>query len=317
MDMQILTTRRESMAALAGLAAPAPPAQRPVFDAHVHIWSGDTAKYPLAPGFEIEDLGSIPSFPAEELLRHARPAGVTMINLVQMTWYGLDHRYILDVIRQQPGVFVGTGIVPAMSDASLPSPDATMRALSKGGIYAFRLKGRRSEEAAWLDHPGYEKMFNAAARHNLGLSFLMGPADLPELDRMCAKHPDAPVIIDHTCRLAVSGRIDEDELTALCRMARHPRVMIKVGAFYAFGAKREPYTDLLPLIRRVVTAFGPERCMWESDCPYQVQKPHTYAASVALIRDQADFLSSSDKEHILFGTANRFFHRPAPAGPRR
>ena len=310
------------MAALAGLAAPPPaplapsPIFDPAFDAHAHIWSADRTTYPLAPGFEAKDLGDIQSFTAEELLRHARPVGVTMINLVQMTWYGLDHRYILDVIRKQPGQFVGTGIVPAFSDASLPSPDAAMVELSKGGILAFRLKGRRSEEAAWLDHPGYEKMFATAARHNLGLSFLMGPADLPELDRMCAKHPDAPVIIDHTCRLAVSGRIDEDELAALCRMARHRRVMIKVGAFYAFGVKREPYTDLLPLIRRVVSAFGPERCMWESDCPYQVQKPHTYAASIALIRDHADFLSGSDKGHIVFGTANRFFNRRSAGPPR-
>ena len=109
--------------------------------------------------------------------------------------------------------------------------------------------------------------------------------------------------------LGVSGKIEEDAVTALCQMARHKRVMLKIGAFYALGAKREPYTGLLPLIRRVVTAFGPERCMWESDCPFQVQKPHSYAASVALIRDHADFLSASDKEHVLFGTANRFFMR--------
>jgi len=59
----------------------------------------------------------------------------------------------------------------------------------------------------------------------------------------------------------------------------------------------------------VVTAFSPERCMWESDCPYQVQKPHNYAASVALIRDHADFLNATDKAQILFGTAHGFFKR--------
>ena len=125
---------------------------------------------------------------------------------------------------------------------------------------------------------------------------------------VCAtRHPDAPVIIDHICRIGVSGKIEEDAVAALCKMARHRRVLLKVGAFYALGAKREPYTDLLPLIRRVVTAFGPERCMWGSDSPFQIQKPHTYAASVALIRDHADFLSASDKRSILFDTANRFF----------
>ena len=294
------------MAAFASLAAAK---QEPVFDAHVHIWTSDFARFPLAPGFQPKDLG-IASFTVEELLRNARPAGVTKVNLVQMTWYGLDHGYILDAIRKQPGMFVGTGIVPAFSDATLASPDATMVALAKGGIYAFRLLGRKNAPGAgarWMEHAGYEKMFNAAARHNLALSFLMGPDDIPELDRMCAKHPEAPVIIDHICRIGVSGKIEEEAVAALCRMAKHKRVMVKIGAFYALGAKREPYTDLLPLIRRVVTAFGPDRCMWESDCPFQVQKPHSYAPSVALIRDHADFLSASDKAHILFGTADRFF----------
>ncbi|HUQ91693.1 MAG TPA: amidohydrolase family protein [Bryobacteraceae bacterium] len=300
-------TRRQSLAAFAALVQSPPP----VFDAHVHVWSSDTDTYPLAPGINPRSL-LIPSFTAEELLKHARPAGVAKINLVQMTGYGLDHRYMLDVIRKNPETFVGTGIVPAFSEASLPSPDAAMVDLAKGGVYAFRLRGRQTRAGAgvqWLDHPGYGKMFTAAARHNLALSFLIGPNDLPKLDRMCTKHPEAPVIIDHICRIGATGGIEEKDVAALCAMARHKRLMLKIGAFYALGAKREPYTDLLPLIRRVVTAFGPDRCMWETDCPYQVQKPHTYAASVALIRDHAGFLSASDKHHILFGTANRFFNR--------
>lgn len=297
------------MAAMASLAATNP---KPVFDAHVHIWTSDFAKYPLAPGFYPKDFSGIPSITAEELMTHAAPTGVTMINLVQMTWYGLDHSYILDVIRKQPRHFVGTGIVPAFSDATLASPDLAMVELAKGGIYAFRLLGRKNAPGGgtrWMEHPGYDKMFGAAARHNLALSFLMGPDDLPEVDRMCTKHPEAPVIIDHICRIGASGKIEEDAVAALCQMARHKHVMVKVGAFYALGAKRPPYTDLLPLIRRVVTAFGPERCMWESDSPFQIQKPHSYAASVALIRDRADFLSASDKERILFGTADRFFRQ--------
>ena len=40
-------------------------------------------------------------------------------------------------------------------------------------------------------------MFEAAAEQGLALSFLGGPGDLPELDRMMAKHPAAPVILDH------------------------------------------------------------------------------------------------------------------------
>jgi predicted TIM-barrel fold metal-dependent hydrolase len=63
------------------------------------------------------------------------------------------------------------------------------------------------------------------------------------------------------------------------------------------------------MIERVVDAYGPERCMWESDCPFQVQPPHKYDDSVALIRDHADFLSASDKEKILVTTAEKFFFK--------
>jgi predicted TIM-barrel fold metal-dependent hydrolase len=61
------------------------------------------------------------------------------------------------------------------------------------------------------------------------------------------------------------------------------------------------------MIGRVLDAFGPERCMWASDSPYQVQPPHTYAASIALIRDQLSGLSAGDKEWVLRKTAERVF----------
>ena len=85
--------------------------------------------------------------------------------------------------------------------------------------------------------------------------------------------------------------------------------MVKVSAFYALGSKQPPYEDLAALIRPVWTAFGAERLMWASDCPYQVQGEHTYEASVALVRDRLDFLSGADRDRILGGTAAEFFFR--------
>ena len=126
---------------------------------------------------------------------------------------------------------------------------------------------------------------------------------------MCTKFPEAPVIIDHLCLIGRKGIFAEDEMEALCQLARHKRVMIKVGAFYGLGAKMPPHLEMLPMIRRVVTAFGPERCMWESDAPLQVKSPQTYGAAVALIREHASFLTVSDREQILFRTADEFFFK--------
>jgi len=56
--------------------------------------------------------------------------------------------------------------------------------------------------------------------------------------------------------------------------------------------------------------------MWETDSPLtrpgisQSSPPPSYEASLAVIRDHADFLSKSDKEKILIKTAeNLFFKR--------
>ncbi len=281
-----------------------------IFDAHVHIWTSDTERYPLAPGFTARDTWT-PSFTADELLSHTSPSGVDKINLVQMTWYGLDHSYILDVIAGAPERFCGTGMVPAVNDVTLADQGEAMAALSRGGIYAFRVRGKSARPGIndgpqWMDHPGYSRMFEAGAQHNLAISFLLNVEDLQEVERMCARYPGTPVIIDHLARSHAAGPVDDRGIQALCRMARHRNVMVKVGAFYA-GGRTPPYTDLLPALERVIDAFGPERCMWESDSPLQLDGPHRYDDSVALIRDHADFLSASDKEQVLSKTAQSFF----------
>ena len=84
---------------------------------------------------------------------------------------------------------------------------------------------------------------------------------------------------------------------------------MKVSGFYALGAKKSPYLDLLPLVRLVFDAFGPRRLMWGSDSPYQHTDGHGYAASIALVRDRLDWLSAEDREQLLRGTAERVFFR--------
>jgi predicted TIM-barrel fold metal-dependent hydrolase len=82
---------------------------------------------------------------------------------------------------------------------------------------------------------------------------------------------------------------------------------VKLSAFYFLGKKNPPYKDVLPLIRQVFEAFGPERLMWATDCPFQVEKPHTYAASLKLIRDHAEFATTFERQWLLQRTAEKLF----------
>lgn len=275
----------------------------PYIDAHSHIWTPDVAHYPLAPGFAVADMQPR-SFTAEELLAVCRPAGVGRVNLIQMSYYAFDNRYMLDMIKLYPDRFVGTAIVDPLG----PDPGRAMRELAKQAVHAFRIQPHYSKQptARWLEPVGYQSMFATAAQTGQALSCLIGPDGFAEVDRMCRRFPDTRVIVDHLGRIGATadGAIHDADVEALCALARHANVFVKVGAFYALGKKTPPYLDLAPLIRRVVAAFGARRCLWESDCPFQVVK-HRYVESLALIRDHLDFLTRDDRDWLLFRTAEQ------------
>jgi predicted TIM-barrel fold metal-dependent hydrolase len=244
-----------------------------------------------------------PRFLPEDILAHARPAGVDRIVLVQMSYYRFDNSYMLEVMQDYRGTFSGIAIV----DPQGKEPDREMRRLAERGVRGFRIAPWSNPVERWLDGEGYERMFRTGADENLALCPLIGPDGLPALARRCAQFPRTPVIIDHLCRIGAGGPITREDIDRLCAMAQYSSVMVKVSAFYALGRKSPPYRDLAELIRRVRDAFGPERLMWASDSPYQVQNEHTYEASLALIRDQFDFLAPEESAQILRGTAERFF----------
>jgi predicted TIM-barrel fold metal-dependent hydrolase len=270
-------------------------------DAHVHVWTDDFGHYPLASGFTPEDM-AVPRFLPEDILGHARANGVDRVLLIQMSYYRMDNRYMLDVIRDAPQTFRGIAIV----DSQAPEPDRQMRELKPHGVRGFRIQPGSAPAASWLDGEGYERMFRCGAEERLALCPLIDADALPAVSRRCAQFPGTPVVIDHLARIGATGPIRDEQIRDLCSLARHPEVRVKVSAFYALGEKRPPHLDLAGLIRRVYEAFGPQRLMWASDCPFQTISG-TYEDSISLVRDRLDFLSAEDKEWLLRRTAEALF----------
>jgi predicted TIM-barrel fold metal-dependent hydrolase len=261
-------------------------------DAHVHVWSANRLAWPRS-----ADSRDYPpeDFTPEAYLRHAEPAGVKRAVLVQMSFYESDHSYLLEVLRRHPGRFAGVGLL---------SPNATpaaMDELSAKGLRAFRITSEHRPD-----------VWRHAASRALTLCPLINPDALPLLDRLCAEFPETTVVIDHLARIGIGGEVRDDDVRALCRLAAHPKVHVKISAFYALGLRKAPYTDLAPLIERVFEAYGARRLMWASDCPFQVLDGHTLKDSIALVRDRLPFLSDADRESILRDTAARLFFASGP-----
>jgi predicted TIM-barrel fold metal-dependent hydrolase len=182
-----------------------------------------------------------------------------------------------------------------------------MRELAGRGVRGFRIHPGQQPVERWISSPGMKAMWKLGADVNLAMCALVNPEALPALDRMCGQHPDTPVVIDHFGRIGIDGTIRDADLANLVRLARHKRVKVKVSAYYALGKKTAPYTDLAPMIRRLLDVYGPQRLMWASDAPFQVQPPHNYRASIDLVREKLDFLTAEDREWLLRKTAEQTF----------
>lgn len=271
-------------------------------DCHSHVWTPDLEKFPLAKGATRDDLEPL-SFTAEELLKLARPFGVDRVVLIQhMKFHGYDNSYMIDCARRYPGTF---SIVAGVDDGA-KRPEVEMRRLAKHHVRGFRITSWHDPQR-WLDSPGMAAMWRCGAEEGLAMCTLIDPAALERLDQMCAQWPQTPVVIDHFARIGVDGQIRQADVERLCRMARHKQTHVKVSAFYALGKKKPPYGDMTPVIRALLAAYGPERLMWGSDCPYQLVEGQTYQDSIAVVRDRLDDLSEGDRDWLLRRTAEKVY----------
>ncbi|MBX3442599.1 MAG: amidohydrolase [Planctomyces sp.] len=272
-------------------------------DAHSHIWTTDLERYPLAGGQPVSVLAPR-SFTAEELLAIVRPLGVSRVVLIQhKPYHGLDNRCLADAMAEHPGVFGGVACI----EAGAPRPDVEMLRLKTLGFRGFRITPGEGGTSRWSASEGMRLMWGTAAAQGLAICPLIDAAYLEQVDEMCRRFPETRVVIDHFARIGGTGEFPEADLAALTGLAKHPRVHVKVSAYYYLGRKRPPYDDLAPMIRRMYDAYGPQRLMWGSDSPYQLGGENTYAASLKLIQEGLDFLSAEDRDWLLRKSATGVF----------
>ncbi len=303
-------TRREALSAVAGAAAlaaasDAASGDAPWIDAHAHIWPPETDRFPLAAGLTKKDLRP-PSFTDDELVAVARPEGVGRVVLIQHSGYHLfDNAYLIDAVRRHPARFRLVGMV----DDRQPRPGAAMKQLLAQGATGFRITPfiRKDDPEQWLDSPGMHEMWETGAETRQAMCCLIDPRQLPGVDTMCQRYPDTPVVIDHFARIGADGQMRDGDLQLLGRLARHKHTSVKISAFYALGQKKPPHLELVPMVRRLYETFGPQRLMWASDSPYQLQGVNNYRASISLVRDRLDFVSAADRAWLLCKTAESVF----------
>lgn len=271
-------------------------------DSHVHVWSDDTERWTLAPGFRRANM--VPQrFAAEDLIGEMEAAGVDRAVLVQMSFYGHDNAYLLDCLHRHPGRFAGIALI----DQGAADVGSRMRALKAQGVCGFRIYPRERPDRDWLETPALRSMFQVAAEENLVLCCLVDPPALACLERMCAAFPETPVVVDHAGRIGIRTPPSHEQVVQLCRLGRTANVAVKLSALYALSRAGPPYRDLQALVQRTLDAFGADRLMWGSDAPHQLAPPHGYRTSLTALTEMLSAAAAHERAAILGGTAERLF----------
>jgi len=292
----------------------------PLFDAHAHIMSADTVRYP--PSAEGRNSATQP-YSAEQLLADMDASGVSHACAVQRYhYYFVDNSYVLDASRPH-----GQRLSPVvMLDGSDGKSPAQLRALAKrrriGGLRLATLHHTRYD-TAWMNGPSAMRLWEEAAKLGLPVSIICYvhhvPYNLPALSMIAEMFPETPIVVDHLGMphgpvqflatitegrpLPFPGPPDYGIPHALTALREHRNVHYKLtGINLEYLAAMN--VDAAPFVRLFVNEFGAERIMCGTDIG-QTQGP--YARIVGEIRNALALLNDAEREAVLFGTANRVF----------
>ena len=210
-----------------------------------------------------------------------------------------------------------TGVVPSMGKICflivlLPSISST-RTSARHSWHPDPVWARLTT-AHRMDEPVWRANFARLSSLNLAFDLLMSPWQAADAARLAADHPDTTIIVNHC-----GSPMDRDQegmerwRTGLGKMAEAPNVLIKISDPVAYDAQWSR-DSLRAVILTCIDIFGPERCLFASD--YPVSGLHIdFATWLGIFRETIKPLSTSERAHILRGTATRAYRLELASDP--
>src|SRR5215831_17016519 len=165
-----------------------------VTDAHVHVVSSDTGRYPLQPGDFGRDWWTGRPVDAECVTHDLDAAGVERAVLVQAVGpYGNDNRYALEVGAESNGRYA---VVVAI-DTSRDDPAAELAALAQRSNVAGVRVAAFAGDAPWLTDGRGAAIWDAAAECGTNLVVACLARHVAALAELVRSRPGVTVALDH------------------------------------------------------------------------------------------------------------------------
>jgi predicted TIM-barrel fold metal-dependent hydrolase len=154
--------------------------------------------------------------------------------------------------------------------------------------------------------PGWRAGFAHLSRSRLSFDLQLYWPQMDMARELAGSFPETQMVLDHfgmPIDRSVEGLVAWE--AAMRRLAAAPNVAVKLSGF-GLGHPAWTVEDTMPLLRRTIDLFGPERTMFGTNLPVErlfAPPAQTVDAIDATVRE----LSQAERRMVLQGTAARIY----------
>src|SRR4051812_979877 len=271
-----------------------------VIDAHLHVVSADTDRYPRQPGGFGRDWWTGRSVDVGQIGRDLDATGVDRGVIVQAVGpYRNDNTYARAAVATDPARFA----LVAAIDAGGADPGNELAAVVDDGPVAAVRVFAAAGDATWLDDERGRAIWEVAAGTGTPLVAALFPDHLDALTRLVDAQPDVTVALDHLAFPDLTGGPPYANAAPLLALSALAAVHLKVTTISLVSAQANG--GMRALVEHLVERFGADRVAWGSDHPqsYELASPEM----VALAKEACAGLEPDACDAVLGATAGRLW----------
>ena len=262
-------------------------------DTHAHVVS-ESADYIMVPS----RIYTPPPAPEAKYLAMLAATGCTRGVLVQISVYGTDNRYLLEVLGRNPNLRGVAVVGPEVTDREL-------EALHGAGVRGLRINV--SFPGGGLSFDAMEVLARRIAPLGWHMQFLCDGRDLPELFPRMSRLP-CPGVLDHMGHMPAALGLKHPAFLAMRELVVEHGWWVKLSGAYRLSDDYDGFRSVTPIAQALIAA-APDRMLWGSDWPHvaMVRMPDTGALR-NLLKDWAP--DAAVRDRILVDNPARLYDFP-------
>jgi L-fuconolactonase len=273
----------------------------PIIDAQVHAYERN---HPGRPWHAA--LTGPPEVTGDQMVAAMDAVGVDGAILVSaFTMYRYDASYALEVHKRYPGRFALVKPVDPADPAVAEVIADWKRTSGAVGVRMLLVRGGYAEDPA---DPGLNRVLAEAGRLSLPVNLHIA-GRLDQGLELIRRNPDTQIVVDHLGlvqpHLPPVPAEPWADLPKVLTLAKQRHVAIKISGACTLSHEPFPYSDIWDPVRRIIDAFGIDRCMWGTDWTRAI-KFLSYAQGIDAFR-VTDRISQSDKAKLMGGTLSQIY----------